>query len=48
MKLIVTALIGSFLLVSCASKPEASKPETTGPMTLEETIAEPYKADQSE
>ena len=58
MKLIVIALIGSLLLVSCASKPEASnpeasnpeapKPEKTAPMTLEDMISEPYKADQTE
>ena len=53
MKLIVIAVIGSLLLVSCASKPEASNPEVpktskTAPMTLEDMIAEPYKADQTE
>ena len=51
MKRICLALIGSALLVSCASKSESPKSETSAPsqseqasdMSLEEIINQPYK-----
>ena len=55
MKRIFLALIGSALLVSCASKSESPKSETSAPsqseqasdnMSLDEIINQPYKADQ--
>ena len=54
MKRIFLAMIGSALLVSCASKSESPKSETSAPsqteqaseMSLDEMINEPYKADQ--